>query len=128
MFDLDDYVVVEFSVERMEVVVRGTRAIVFRIAPVEMVVVDKRTIKDDAVMRRKGAGNYVGGIGRRPAIGRWTEPALRIRLDDNTCKIGNQPVYVVKLFSPPFGNARIGRIKGIETADHYWTAEVDRNR
>src|SRR5580692_8449809 len=128
MFDLDDHVVVELAVERMEVVVRRACTIVFRISPIEMVVVDKRTIEDDAVMRRKGAGNYVGGIGRRPAIGRGTEAALRIRLDDNAGKIRNQSVNVVKLSSPPFANARICRIERVQTPDHLWTAEVDRDR
>ncbi len=36
IFDLDDHVVVELSVERMKDVVRGARAIIFQIAPIEM--------------------------------------------------------------------------------------------
>ncbi len=51
VLDLDDDVVVEFSVQGVEVVVSGLGAVVMRIAPVEMMVVDKGAIENDAVMR-----------------------------------------------------------------------------
>src|SRR5580700_7217686 len=128
MFDLDDYVVVELAVKRMEVVVGGFGAIILRVAPIEMMVVDKRAIKNDSAMRRKRACNHFGGVGGRASIGRWAEPALRICLDDYSRKIRNQPVNVVNFFLPPFGNARICRIKCVQTTDHFWAAEVDRDR
>ena len=51
MFDLDDDIVFELSVERMKIVVGGFGAVVFGIPPVEMMVVDERAIENDAVMR-----------------------------------------------------------------------------
>src|SRR5271169_1592906 len=101
MFDLNDYVVLELAVERMKVVVGRFCPIVLGIGPIEMMVVYKRAIENDSVMRRKGARNHICGIGGRPAISRRTEAPLRIRFDDNASKIRNQPVQVVKLFSPP---------------------------
>src|SRR5580704_17246123 len=112
----------------MKVVVCRARAIILGIGPIQMMVVNKRAIKNDSAMRRKGARNHIGGVGRRPAVSRWTEAALGIRLDDNSSKIRNQAVEVVKLLSPPFSNARIRRIEGSKAANHFWAAEVDRNR
>src|SRR5580704_11951282 len=51
VLDLDDDVVIELAVERMEIVVGGFGAVVFRIAPVEMMVVDESAIEDEAAMR-----------------------------------------------------------------------------
>ena len=51
VLDLDDDVVVELAVERMEVVVGGAGAVVLGIAPVEVVVVDEGAIEDDAAVR-----------------------------------------------------------------------------
>ena len=128
MFDLDDYVVVELAVKRMKIVVGGPGPIVLGIGPIEMMVVNKRAIKDDSVVRRKGACNHVGGIGRRAAIRRGTEPPLRIRLDDHARKIRNDRVKLVKFFPPPFGNARVRRIERIQATDHLWAAEIDGDR
>ena len=127
MLDLDDHVVVELAVERMEIVVRSLCAIVLGIRPIEMMVVNKRAIKNDSVVRRKCTRNHVGGIGRRAAIRCRTEAALRIRLNHHTGKIWNEPVHVIKLFSPPFGDTRIRGIKSIQAAHHFRAAEVDGN-
>ena len=128
MFDLDDHIVVKLAVERMKNVVGGARAIVFRIAPIEVMVIDKCAIKNDSAMRHKGARDHIGGIGRRAVIRRWTEAALRIRLDDNAGKIGNQPVNFFDFLSPPFGHARIRGIERVEASDYFRTADVDGDR
>ena len=68
MFDLDDHILAELAVKRMEVVVGRLRPIVLGIGPIEMMVVNKRAIKNDSVMWREGARNYIGRIRRRAAI------------------------------------------------------------
>ena len=45
IFDLDDYVVVELAIERMEIVVGGLGAVVLQVGPVEMMVVDEGAIE-----------------------------------------------------------------------------------
>ena len=55
VLDLDDDVVVELAVERMEIVVSGSGAIVFGIAPVEMMVVDEGAIEEEAAVRFQSA-------------------------------------------------------------------------
>ena len=51
VLDLDDDVVVELAIERVEIIVSGFGAVVLGIAPVEMMVVDKGAIENDAAMR-----------------------------------------------------------------------------
>jgi len=50
VLDLDDDVIFEFSVKWMEDVESGSRAVVLGIAPVKVMVVNKRPVKDDAAM------------------------------------------------------------------------------
>ena len=50
---------------------------------------------------------------------------LGIRLDDNAGKIRNQPVNLVDLFAPPFGDASIRGIESVEASDHFRTADVN---
>ena len=68
VLDLEDDVVVERAVERLEVVHRGARTIVFDIAPVHEVVVDKSAIEDDAAVRRQRPGHDVRGICVRASV------------------------------------------------------------
>ena len=69
ILDLDDDVVIKLSVERMKDVVSCARPIIFRIAPIQMMVVNKRPIEEQSAMRAKRASNHIGGVGRRSAIG-----------------------------------------------------------
>ena len=67
IFDLDDDVVVELSVERMKNVVRCASAIIFRIAPIQVMVVNERPIeKNSAVRRSARAITLAASAGVRP--------------------------------------------------------------
>src|SRR5580693_5095612 len=76
VFDLNDDVVVELSVERMKMVVSGVRPIILWPTPVEMMVVDKCAIEDDAVVRLERARDYVARVGGRPVVRRGAETPL----------------------------------------------------
>src|ERR1035438_7706767 len=63
ILNLNDDVVVEGAVEGMEIVVGRFRAIVFQFVPVEVMVVNKRSIENDAAVRRseeRRGGKSVG--------------------------------------------------------------------
>src|SRR5580698_10920589 len=51
IFDLENHVRIELAVERLENVVRGARAISLHVVPVEMMVIYKPAIKEDAAVR-----------------------------------------------------------------------------
>ena len=81
VLDLDDDVVRRTCRRgRLEIVVGGAGAIVFRIVPVHVVVVDEAAIEDQAAVRLEGAGDDVGGIGVGAAIGAKDRRGLRNRL------------------------------------------------
>ena len=63
ILDLDDDVRVEFAVQIDEIVVGGAGAVVFRIVPIHVMVVDEAAVEQQAVVRLEGAGHYVGGVG-----------------------------------------------------------------
>src|SRR6266567_5220880 len=106
----------------MKIVVGGFRAIVFQIAPVEMVVVNEGAIEDDAAMRLERASDDIGRVGRRSAIGGGTEPALGIGFDDEAAEIRNVPVNLVDLLTPPLGHPRIQRVERVQAANDLRTA------
>ena len=54
VLDLHDHVVVELAVERLEVVVGGAAAVVLRIGPVHVVVVDEAAVEEQAAVRLAG--------------------------------------------------------------------------
>src|SRR5689334_1107453 len=60
VLDLDDDVVVKFSIERMEDVVGSPGAVIFWIAPIQMMVINKSPVKEDTAMRLERASNHVG--------------------------------------------------------------------
>src|SRR5690348_6939084 len=127
VFDLDDYIVVKFAVKRMKDVVSRASAIVFEITPVEMMVIDKGPVKNDAVMRGQCARNYVSSVGGSAAISGWPEPPLGIGFDDEAGKIRNLAVNLVHFSCPPSGDARVRGIKRVQPADHLWAADIDGN-
>src|SRR5260370_2238057 len=106
----------------MEVVVSSLGTIIVRVTPIDMTVIDKCSIENNATVWLKRASNYVSGIAGGAAVGRWTELPFRIRFDDKPSEIGNLPVDVVNFLAPPFFNSRIQRIKGIQAAHHFWAA------
>jgi hypothetical protein len=69
MFGLNDDVVVELAIEGMENIVRSFRAVTLRILQVEVMVVYKRPIENDAAVGFERAGNHIGGVRGRPAVG-----------------------------------------------------------
>ncbi len=122
MFDLNDDVVFEFSVKRMEIIVGGFGAIVFEIAPVEMMVVNECAIEDDTVVRFERASDDIGGVGWSPMVERGAELAFGIGFDDEAAEIGNCCVERVNFPSPPFGDFGIERIECVESAGRLWAA------
>ena len=47
VLDLDDGIVVEGAIERMEIIIGRFRPIVFQVAPIEVMVVDESAVEDD---------------------------------------------------------------------------------
>ena len=89
VLDLHDYVVVELAVERMKIVVRRFGAIVLQVAPVEMMVVDERAVKNHAAMRLERAGDHIGRVGMSASVGRRTGAPLGVGFDYKSAEIGN---------------------------------------
>src|SRR6266699_1705883 len=54
IFNLDDDVIRKFAVERMKNVVGSFGTIILGIAPIKMVVIDKRPVENDPAVRREG--------------------------------------------------------------------------
>src|SRR5438067_7676046 len=113
IFDLVDGVVVEMTIERVEIVICSFSTVVLQVAPVEVVVVDEGAIEDDASVGVEGAGDQVGGIGMGASVGGGAGAALGIGLDHYTSEVGNLAVDVVKFPAPPGGNSRVQGIKRI---------------
>ena len=128
VLDLDDDVVVELAVERMKIVVGGAGAIVFGIAPVEMMVVDEGAIEDEAAVRFERARDDVGGVSGRAVVGRRAESAFGIGFDDEAAEVGDFCVDLVEAFAPPFRDSGIERIEGVEAADAHRAADIDGDR
>src|SRR5258708_39132290 len=78
IFDLNDDVGLELSVERMEVVGGGAGAVGFRVAPIQMMVVNEGAVQQDPVRRSESAGDDIGGIGSGASILRRPATALGI--------------------------------------------------
>src|ERR1700720_2190608 len=101
MLDLNDDVVVELAIEGMEYIVRSFRAVTLRILPVEVMVVYKRAIENDAAVRFERTCNRIGGVRRCPAVGGRARPAFGIRLDNKSTEVRNPPVNRVHFLAPP---------------------------
>src|SRR5215472_6599216 len=125
VLDLYDYVVVELAVERMKIIVRSFCSIVLRFTPVEVMVVDKSSIKNQTSMCSDRPGQCVGGIRRSSPIGSRTGATFRVRFDYETAEVWNQPVDFIGLVAPPFAHARICGIKRAQAANHFGTADID---
>src|SRR5580704_9809915 len=89
VFDLDDDVVVELAVERMKIVVGGFGAIVLRIAPVEMMVVDESAVENETAVRFERARDDVSGVGGRTVVCGWAEAAFGVGLHYDAAEVGN---------------------------------------
>ena len=82
-------------------------------------VVNKAAIENDPAMRLERAGDDVGRVGVRAAVGRRAEFAFGIRLHDEPAEIGNRGVNFLHLFIPEINDARVERIKGVEPANAF---------
>src|ERR1700690_1158905 len=78
ILDLQNDVCVELPVEFVEIVVGRAGSVVFQIAPIEMMVVDKPAIKKQTAVWFECASNKVRAIRVRSAIRRWADPAFGI--------------------------------------------------
>src|SRR5216683_3771048 len=128
IFNLNDDVIRKFAVEWMKNVVGSFGPIIRGIAPIKMVVIDKRPVENDPAVRCKGVRDRVGRLCGRPVVGRRTCPALGVRFYDKSAEIRNLPVNLVNFLAPPFRNARIQRIKRIQASDPFGAAQIDGNR
>jgi hypothetical protein len=63
MFNLDDDVGLEGAIYGVEVVVASTGTVSLKIAVVEVVVIDKAPVEDNATVRLECPGNGIGGFG-----------------------------------------------------------------
>src|SRR5258708_4423426 len=127
MFDLNDHVGFELAVERMKDVICGSGAIIFWVAPIEMMVIDKGAIKKETVVRRQGTSDSISSVGGGAAVGGWAGLAFGIGLDRGSGEGRDFRVDLVCFLFPQIGNSRIERIKCYETADRFGAAEVNRN-
>src|SRR5579871_2648713 len=73
VLDLNDYVVVELAVERMEIIVSRLGAIVLEIGPVEVMVIDESTIENVSTVRLQRARDYICRIRRSSSVGCGTQ-------------------------------------------------------
>src|SRR6185369_5744103 len=117
VFDLDDDVVIEFSVERMKNVIGRTRAVVLGISPIEMMVVNKCTVKKNSSVWFQCARNTIRSIGWSASVAGRARTAFRICFHHKPTEIRNFLIDLVHFFLPPIGNAGIEWIKCIQAAD-----------
>src|SRR5712664_401336 len=110
----------------MENIVRGARAVILSILPVEVMVVYKRPVEKNAAVGLERARNHVGSIRRRPAVSGRAGPAFGIRLDNKSAKVRNSVIDRVYFLAPPLTETRVERVKGIQPADDLGTAQINR--
>src|ERR1700686_3731877 len=101
MLDLNNDVVIEFAIEWMENIVGRPGAVSLGILPVEVMVVHKRSIENDAAVRPERPRKHVGGVCRRPAVSGRAGPAFGIGLHDESAKVRNFAVDGIRFFAPP---------------------------
>src|SRR6266849_4926702 len=128
IFDLDDYIAFEGSIERMKDVVCGSGSIILGVAPIEMMVIDKRPIKKESAVRSESTSEHVGCVGGSSAVNGRPSLPFGISFDDETHEVGDLAIDLVDLALPPVRDVRVQRIKGVETVDRFRTAQVDRKR
>src|SRR5215475_3742653 len=87
--DLDDDVIFKLPIQRVKDVVGSLRAIIFEIAPIQMMVVNKGTIEKHTALRFERECDDIRGVGWRSPVAQWTKPPFGIRLDDKTSKVGD---------------------------------------
>src|SRR5207247_11466296 len=101
----------------MEYIARGPRAVTLGILPVEVMVVHKCTVEKNAAVGLERARDDVGGIRWRPAVSGRTRPAFGIRLDNKSGDVGNAAMDAVHSLAPPLAEARVERVRRVQSAD-----------
>src|SRR5262249_31978874 len=128
VLDLDDHVVIELAIQRMEYIVSGACAIRLWIAPVQMMVVDEGTVENDATVRSKRPCQNIRRIRGRSSIRGRADSSFRISLHREPTKIRNEREDLIRFRLPPRGNSRVDRVERIDSADRSWAAQIDRQR
>ena len=93
-----------------------------------MMVVDKSPVENHAAMRPERAGDHIRRVGMCAAIGRRTRASLGVGFDYKSAEVGNLPVDLIHLFTPPLGHARIQRVERLQPSDYFRTAQIHRHR
>ena len=125
---LNDDIGGEFPIERMKDIVGGAGAVGLGVAPVQVVVVDKGAVEDDAAMGRERRGQQVGGVGWSAPVAGRAGLALGVGLDREAAEVRNQRVNLLRLGRPPGAHRRIQRVEARQSADLLRAGNVHAHR
>src|SRR5258708_19369725 len=89
---LNDDIVVEFAIERMECIVCSFRPVALGILPVAMMVIHKRSIENDATMGFERARNHIGSIYTRPPVDGRPGPPFAAPFDSKPANPSNPSI------------------------------------
>src|SRR5437764_10774936 len=112
----------------MKVVVSRAGTVGFRIAPVQMMVVNKSSIHDDTAVRLQGARNHVGSTSGGAPVLRRAGSAFGIGFDDESGKVGDLRVNAICGLLPPSRDLVIERIERAHPARDDGAAQINRDR
>ena len=116
VFDLQDDIVQEASVERHEIIVAGTCAIRFRVTPVLAAVVHETAPDDASAVGLHRAGEHVRSVRMVTAVGERAGTAFAVGLYQKASKLRNRGVDLCHLLFPPVYYARIERVGNLQTS------------
>src|SRR5215831_13041729 len=128
MFDLQNNVVEELSVQSLKVIVRSRGPVVFQVAPVHVVVIDKPPVKDQTAMPGEWPGYDIGSVSVAAVVSGGTEPPFGVRLENETAEVRNGAINSINRFLPEIGDAGVKRVEGVESANLLRAAEIDRDK
>jgi hypothetical protein len=126
VLDLNHHVGIELAIQVVEVVIGRAGAVVLRVAPVHVMVVDEAAVEEQAAVRRQRARHHVGGVGVGAVVVRRAGAALRIGLHHKTGEIRDGPIQFIDFLFPPGGDAGVERIEGIQAAENLGARKIDR--
>src|SRR5260370_23500256 len=124
VFDLNDDVVLDLAIERLEYVVCSSRAVALGILPIKVMVVDERPVENNAAVGFERACDSVGGVRRRPPVSGRAGLAFGICLDNKSAEVRNSTIDVVCFLTPPLDQARVQRVKRIQPSNDLGTAQI----
>ena len=126
VFDLDHHVGVELAIQGVEVVIGRAGAVVLRVAPVHVMVVDEAAVEQQAAVRRERARHHIGRVGVSAVVIRRAGAALRIGLHHKAGEIRDGPIQFIRFLFPPGGNAGVERVERIQAAENLGARKIDR--